>query len=80
MTVKLIDPNNAELMAISGLERNGNELVIRGKIYGSMPIKARLTPQEVRNIFGLLNASLLFFIVSMLFRRDAAADAKKANT
>lgn len=40
MTVQLRDANNGELMAISALEREGDVLVVRGKIYGSMPMNA----------------------------------------
>ena len=41
MTAKIFDAQKGELMAISQLEREGNDLVIRGKIYGAMPMSAR---------------------------------------
>lgn len=70
MTMKLIDSNRSELMAISTLERDGDELVIKGTIYGAMPMTARLRPQDARQVFGLLNIRLILFILSLPFRRQ----------
>lgn len=70
MTAKIYDANKSELMAISGLEREGNELVIRGKIYGAMPMSARLRPEDVRNLLKLLNLKIIIFAISMLFRKS----------
>jgi hypothetical protein len=70
MTVRLFDANKGELMAINALERDGRELVIRGKIYGSMPMSARLRPEEVRNILGLIRPRILLFILTLPFRRS----------
>lgn len=69
MTAKIYDANKSELMAISGLEREGNELVIRGKIYGAMPMSARLRPEDVRSLLKLLNFKIIIFAVSMVFRK-----------
>ncbi len=69
MTAKLLDGANNEIMTVSKLERDGNNLVIRGKIYGSMPLTATLQPQEVRNLLKLLSPRLFLFLVTMLFRR-----------
>lgn len=70
MTAKIYDANKSELMAISGLEREGSELVIRGKIYGAMPMSARLRPEDVRNLLKLLNLKIIIFAISMLFRKS----------
>jgi hypothetical protein len=75
MTAKLFDANKAELMAISALEKDGNELVIRGKIYGAMPMSARLRPEEVRNMLRLLTPSIILFLLTMPFRRSATGHA-----
>lgn len=81
MTLKLYDANKAELMAVSRLERDGDELVIKGKIYGAMPMTARLRPDDARKIFGLLNIRLVFFILSLPFRRRRGntAEQRSAN-
>ncbi|HMT44674.1 MAG TPA: hypothetical protein PKA59_08960, partial [Chakrabartia sp.] len=61
--------NDKELMAIRKIERDGSQLVIRGKIFGAMPMVAKLTPGEARAALKLLDFKTMVFIVSMLFRR-----------
>lgn len=73
MTAKIFDANKGELMAISALERDGNELVIRGKIYGAMPMTARLRPEEVRHLLALLKPGILLFLLTMPFRKKSSA-------
>jgi hypothetical protein len=69
MTAKIFDMNKSELMAISELERDGNDLVIRGKIYGAMPMTARLRPEEARHLLSLLTPRILLFLIGMPFRK-----------
>ena len=76
MTVKLFDANNGELMEIRALERDGDKLVVRGKIYGSMPMSAYLCPEEFRKSFGLLSAKQMFFLFTLLFRKSRTAPKK----
>jgi hypothetical protein len=71
MTAKIFDANKGELMAIGALERDGNDLVIRGKIYGAMPMTARLRPEEVRHLLKLLAPRILLFLLTMPFRRSS---------
>jgi hypothetical protein len=61
--------DNSELMRVTLLERDGNALVIKGKVFGSMPMTAKLTPQEGRNALKLLNFKLVAFLLTFLFRR-----------
>ena len=68
-TAVITDANDKELMAIRKIERDGNQLVIRGKIFGAMPMVAKLTPGEARAALKLLDVKTMLFIVSMLFRR-----------
>lgn len=70
MAAKIYDANKSELMAISELERDGDELVIRGKIYGAMPMSARLRPEDVRAMLKLLSPKILFFLATMPFRKS----------
>ena len=46
--MRIYDGQNKELMTVRKLERDGNDLVITGKIFGAMPMKARLKPEEAR--------------------------------
>lgn len=68
-TAVITDASDKELMAIRKIERDGNQLVIRGKIFGAMPMVAKLTPGEARAALKLLDVKTMLFIVSMLFRR-----------
>lgn len=77
MTAKIFDANKSELMAISSLEREGNDLVIRGKIYGAMPMSARLRPEEVRQLLRLLNLRILLFALTMPFRKSVTTDRSR---
>ncbi len=56
-------------MKIEALERDGDQLLLKGTAFGAMPITAQLRPEEMRGGFSLLNIKLAFFVVSMLFRR-----------
>jgi hypothetical protein len=66
--MKIYGQDNSELMQVSLLEQDGNTLVIKGKVFGAMPMTAKLTPQEARNALKLLNFKLVFFLMTFLFR------------
>ena len=51
------------------IEREGRELVLRGKIFGTMPMTARLRPEEVRQALKLLNWRTTLFLLSLPLRR-----------
>jgi hypothetical protein len=68
--MKLYGTDNKELMSIGSLDADGSELVIRGKIFGTMPITAKLRPEEVRAAFRLLNWKTLFLVLTLCFRRS----------
>lgn len=72
MTAKIYDANKSELMAVSALERECDELVIRGKIYGAMPMSARLRPEDVRAMLKLLTPKIIFFLITMPFRKSVS--------
>jgi len=67
--MKIFGQDNAELMQVTSLEREGDKLVMKGKVFGSMPMTAKLTPQEARNALKLLNFRLVVFLATFLFRR-----------
>lgn len=67
--MKILDANNKELMTVRKIERDGKDLVVRGKIFGAMPMVAKVTPEEARAALKLLSPGLLWFIVSLPFRR-----------
>lgn len=67
--MKIYGQDQSELMQVSVLERDGNTLLIKGKVFGSMPMTARLTPAEARQALKLLNFKLVVFLLTFLFRR-----------
>jgi len=67
--MKLFGQDNSELMQIHSLDREDGKLLIRGKVFGSMPMTAKLTPQEARNALKLLNLRLALFLLTFLFRK-----------
>ena len=66
----ILDANDRELMAIRKLDRDGNSLVIRGKIFGAMPMVAKLTPSQARAALKLVDFKTVLFLLTILFRRD----------
>jgi hypothetical protein len=67
--MKLHSTDGSELMTVSALERNGNSLLIKGKVFGTMPLNARLRPEEARAALKLLTPRLILFLLSLPFRR-----------
>ncbi|MCL2430243.1 MAG: hypothetical protein FWD12_13520 [Alphaproteobacteria bacterium] len=68
--MKLFTRDRTELIDISALDRDGNVLVIKGRIYGTMPMTACLSPKEARRAFRLLSWRLALFLATFLFRRS----------
>lgn len=66
---KILDAQDKELMAIRKLERDGNALVIRGKIFGAMPMVAKLTPAQARAALKLIDFKTFLFLLTILFRK-----------
>jgi hypothetical protein len=69
--MKIYGADGKEMMTVSSLEREGSTLVIKGKIFGTMPLSARLRPEEARKVFGLLNLRMLIFLLTLPFRRGS---------
>jgi hypothetical protein len=66
--LKIFGADNKEMIAISAIEREGAELVLRGKIFGTMPMTARIRPEEVRRGLKLLNWRTVLFLLSLPWR------------
>jgi hypothetical protein len=66
--MKVFDAQGKELMTVRKLDFEDGQLVIRGKIFGAMPMVAKLTPEEARAGLKLLGwrqmLKLLPFILS----------------
>lgn len=74
--MKITDSLGKDLMEVSAIETDAtNALVLRGKIFGAMPVTARLSPEEARAALRLLDARTVWFVLTLLFRRSRAAPA-----
>jgi len=65
----LYSPDGTALIEVQALERSGSELLIKGKVFGTMPLTARLSGPELRKGFKLLRPGLWWFLLTLLFRR-----------
>ena len=68
-TMKVYTPDKSELMEVSSIYRENGNLIVSGKIMGSMPMKAVIRPQEARHGLRLLDARTLGYLLTFLFRR-----------
>lgn len=67
--MKIYGPDGAELLAITAIERDRSTLILRGKIFGTMPLTAKLQPPELRKGLRLMNWRTLWFALTLPFRR-----------
>lgn len=67
--MKIYSADKSELMQVAKIERDGNDLVIKGKVFGTMPMSARLKPAEARAALKLLTPRLMFFLITLPFRK-----------
>lgn len=70
-SMRLFDENDTELMQVSSIDTEADEIVIKGKTFGTMPLVARLGPGDLRRaIKKVMSPSKLFTIIGMLFKKD----------
>lgn len=67
--MKLYSPDRSELMDVASIERDGDDLVIKGKVFGAMPMTARLRPEEAKKALKLIDLKTALFILTLPFRR-----------
>jgi hypothetical protein len=67
--MRFVGPDNSELIMVTAVDQDGDKLVIKGKVFGAMPITARLSPAEARRGLKLLNFRLWWFLLTFLLRR-----------
>ena len=65
-----MNAEGGELMTVSSLERDGDALLIKGKVFGAMPMTARLDAEAARAALKLLTPGLLWFLLTLPFRRS----------
>lgn len=67
--MKLRSTDGGELMTVDTLERDGDSLLIKGKVFGAMPLNARLDAEAARAALKLLTPRLVLFLLTLPFRR-----------
>ena len=66
--MKLYTPDKVELIEVKSIAPSPGGLLIDGQIMGTMPMKAVLTPRELRRAFRLFGFRTVLFLIGMLFR------------
>ena len=66
--MKLYGADKRELMAVSRIGREGDQLVISARVFGTMPVTAILTPADARAGLRLLGWRGVLFMLTMPFR------------
>jgi hypothetical protein len=68
--MKIYGGDGKEMMTVTAIERDGSTLLVKGKLFGTMPLVARLRPEEARKALRLLNLRTALFLLSLPFRRS----------
>jgi hypothetical protein len=66
--MKLMSKDGVEMMDIRSLEREGDVLVVKGKIMRSMPATIHLRPEDLWQAFSLFSWPLLLRLPILLFK------------
>ena len=66
--MKLYAKDNSDLMEVSKISREENNLIVEATIMGAMPVRAVVKPAEVRRIFKVMDIKTMLFAASMLLR------------
>jgi hypothetical protein len=67
--MKIYGADGKEMMTVSAIERDGGELLVKGKIFGTMPLTARLKAQDARAGMKLMSWRTRWFLLTLLLRR-----------
>ena len=67
--MKLRGTDGSELMTVASLQRDGDVLVIKGKVFGAMPLVAKLDADAARDALKLLTPGLFWFLLTLPFRK-----------
>jgi hypothetical protein len=66
--MKLMSKDGVEMMDIRSLGREGDVLVVRGKIMRSMPVTLHLRPEDLWEAFSLFTWTTLLRLPMLLFK------------
>jgi hypothetical protein len=66
--MKLMSKDGVEMMDVRSLEREGDLLVLKGKIMRSMPVTIHLRPEDLWQGFSLFTWPTLLRLPMLLFK------------
>jgi len=69
--MKLFTPEKTELIDVTKVSSSVDGVMIEGMIMGALPMRAVLTPGELRKAFSLLTLRTVWTLIAMLFRPGA---------
>lgn len=67
--MKIFASDGQEMMTVTALEQEEGKLVIKGMIFGAMPMSAELRPAEARAALKLLTPRVVWTLLTILLRR-----------
>ena len=67
--MKLYGTDKKELMTVNKIEALDGVVVIKGKVFGTMPIVAVLRPEEARAALQMVSWKVAWTMFAMLFKR-----------
>lgn len=67
--MKIYGIDDRELMEISEVVPERDAVLLRGRIFGSMPVTAKVTPGQMRAALKLLSVRKVVCLVTLLLRR-----------
>jgi hypothetical protein len=70
--MKLYGTDRQELMTVERIERDRGRLVIRARVFGTMPMAVALNSADVRAGMKLLGWRGVLFLLTMPWRRSTA--------
>ena len=71
--MKIYGSDDRELMDVTSFARDGTDLIIKGRIFGTMPLTAKVRPEDVRAAFRMLDLKTRWFVLTLPFRRRRTA-------
>lgn len=67
--MKFFTPEKTELIEITAVAPHKDGILISGRIMSTMPMKAVLRPDQLRQGFKFLTPRLVLTLLAMLFKR-----------
>jgi hypothetical protein len=77
--MKLFTTEGTELLEVTVVSTSPEGVVIEGQIMGAMPMKALLTPAELRKVLRLVDFRTMLRIVAMFFRRSGGGGTQRRS-